>query len=438
MDTKFSSSPWRTLPPAGAPLPLSNAIRSLAAPLRAELTEKQLCAKLARLFQVQHVQLSHSGRSALSRILKALHKCYPLAEQKERTQVLIPAYVSYSVPSAVVQAGFQVRLYDIDPHTLGPDLDSVQKALSEKTLAVVLCHQFGLVYDGAPLLRMAQEKGTFMVDDAAQVMGGMMGKDYAGTMGHVGLFSLSRGKAVTAVEGGIILVPRGSESTRIEQALQQEQHDEFSSAIAAQQSPQQLALSSGKTFLKALALLLLRHPLLYTLPASLPWLQIGASIFEPHFPQGAMCPFSMGLCSQALALMEQSHGKRRSKAALYGNILQKNSSLRPIPPLSHTRPVYVRYPLLPSPGKEACIQEILQHDAGRTAKRLGISRGFPSALCAVPPLQPHMTQEDIRQGAAAFAGAQHAAQHLITLPTHDSVRRQDVDNINLFLTHMCS
>ncbi len=437
----------RTLPPAGAPLPPSHIVRAAArglAKAALKLTharknhsaDKKLCQTLARHFQVQQCVLSQSGRSGLSHILQALQACLPEKEQKSRTEVLIPAYVSYSVPSAVVHAGFTVRLYDIDPTTLGPDLSSVQQALSEKTLAVVLCHQFGLLYDAAPLQNLAEAHGAFLVDDAAQAMGGMVGKDYAGTMGHVGLFSLSRGKAVTAVEGGIILVPKGQQAQRITTAL------ERNMTAHRHQEPKLYSYtwqvkSWASTCIKASALVLLRQPYLYTLPASLPWLHIGASIFEPHFENGPMCSFSKELTLDALPLMEQSHGRRRRKAARYTQLLQKNTSLQPLTLETPTRPVYVRYPLLPKAEKEVCIQRILAHEGGVTAKKFGISRGFPLALCDVAPLQEHLSSATRADKDRLFPHARHVAQNLITLPTHEHVREGDMQRIAEFLAQMC-
>ncbi len=430
MKTLFTSLLTRTLPPAGAPMPFGNILRASTAALCTESTEKKLCQKLARTFQVPELMLCHSGRSALSLILTALHKSLPKSEQNTRLEVLIPAYVSYSVPSAVAHAGFTLRLYDVDPQSLAPNKASIQAATSEKTLAIVLCHQFGLVYDGAPLRDIATAHGAFLVDDAAQVMGAMVGKDYAGTMGHVGLFSLSRGKAVTAVEGGIIALPHSEHKERIATALEQ---------CAQKSNTQKNSAESVKMLIKAAAFMFLRQPAVYTLPASLPWLQLGASIFEPNFPHGAMCSASAGLAQAALPLMEASHGRRRHKAAYYARALQDIAEVKGISPAAHTRPVYVRYPLVPTKGKEIIIQKILRHNGGKTAKKLGISRGFPLPLYAVNDLQPHLTQEHVLQKTAEqrFMGATYVAQNLITLPTHDHVRKEDMDTILEFLAKMC-
>lgn len=52
------------------------------------------------------------------------------------------------------------------------------------------------------LLRLCRERGTYVVEDAAQVMGGTYKGKKLGTLGDVGFFSLGRGKNITCGSGG--------------------------------------------------------------------------------------------------------------------------------------------------------------------------------------------------------------------------------------------
>ncbi len=418
----------RTLPPAGAPLPLKSLVKAARATLNPAQVQKHLGWKLEEYFHAKHAVLTHSGRSGLALALKALHKSLPDAQKKTRTEVLIPAFVSYSVPSAVVHAGFTPRLYDIDPTTLGPNLDSMRDAATENTLAIILCHQFGFSFDASPVMDVAQSVGAFLVDDAAQSMGGTVGTSPTGSMGHMGLFSLSRGKPLTAVEGGIIL----THDDTLAESLQQCQEELY----PATHNQHKVGKDDILMSIKALALFMLRRPRMYTLPASLPWLNIGASIFEPNFPDGPMCPYAQGLTLASLPLLEQANAARRQWAERYTRLLHSHGELRPISPQPHTKPVYLRYPVMVEDNSQKCIQKILQHNAGRTARKLGISRAFPLPLNAVPHLQSHLAPH-VGHVQNDFSGARYAAEHLITLPTHDQVQGKDLDAMAHFFTQVC-
>ncbi len=421
-------SSLRTLPPAGPPLPLSSLFKAFISSLGASKTEEKLHVQLKQYFNSEYAALTDSGRSGLSLALVALHKLYSSKEQEARNEVLIPAYVSYSVPSAVVHAGFKVRLYDIDPLTLTPDYESMRNAVSDKTVAIVICHQFGLPFDGAQAKEIAQEFGTYLLDDAAQAMGGTVKGKYAGCMGDIGLFSLSRGKPLTSVEGGILL----TNSQAIASSLKISKEELYKGADKGKISK---LLHDIPTMIKAVALYLLRRPILYSIPASLPFLNIGASIFEPDFPDGEMSPYRMGLTLAGIPLLSDANRKRNQWAEKYNNFVNNHEGLLSIPAQNESKTVYLRYPLISAQGKEKYIQKIMSHDNGNTAKKLGISRGFPLALYAVETLKPHLVEIN-GNPQELYKGATYLAENLITLPTHDQVTENDFATITNFFTQI--
>ena len=66
-------------------------------------------------------------------------------------------------------------------------------------------HLFGIPSDVDRTRRICEEKGIFLVEDAAQAMGVEHGGRKLGTLGDVGFFSLGRGKNISCGSGGIIL-----------------------------------------------------------------------------------------------------------------------------------------------------------------------------------------------------------------------------------------
>ena len=400
----YSLNAWRALPPAGAPLSFTSILRAFAAWNKGERALEELTQAVARLFAVPHVFLHGSGREALTTIFTALRTLHP-----EHDLVLLPAYGSFSLPSAVVKAGCRVGLYDVNPDTLTPCIDSVQAALGPRTLAVVACHQFGFPFDLAPLEDMCRKRGTYLVDDAAQALGAQVAGKQAGTMGDVGIFSLSRGKNITSIAGGISLT----------------RNPVLAKAMAATRTPTSPHTSWGHRPLlpislvaKTLALWGLRHPALYRIPVSMPWLQIGASLYEPDYSRADFSAFQAGLALFSLEQLEAITAARTQRAVVYQQHLQGQSAMRPILAQAKAVPAYLRFPLVP--GSDAP-QRWLRKAEHRS---LGISAGFPLALHEIQALAPHL---DTSGG--PYPGALFLARNLVTLPTHDHVRPEDIQAV---------
>ena len=140
-----------------------------------------------------------SGKAALTLILNALKTL------NQRQEALIPAYTCFSVPSAIVKAGLKVSLCDIDSQTFDFDYKLLEKAINKNTLCVIPNHLFGIPADMDKINSICKDKDIFVIEDAAQAMGGSYKGSKLGTIGDVGFFSLGRGKNITCGSGGIIV-----------------------------------------------------------------------------------------------------------------------------------------------------------------------------------------------------------------------------------------
>jgi dTDP-4-amino-4,6-dideoxygalactose transaminase len=353
------------------------------------------------MFGVRHVFLASSGRAGLSAALTAMRSLAP-----ERDEVLIPAYTSFSVPSAVVNAGLRVSLYDLDPWTLAPEASSMEEAASSRTLCVVGCHLFGYPFDPAPVRDLCRRHGAFFLDDAAQAMGAILGGEAAGIMGDVGLFSLSRGKNVSAVDGGIVVTDRDDLAKALRSAL-------------PERGPGGAA-AAARDLAFALALAILVHPRAYWVPAALPFLNIGASVFDPEFSVGGLSAFQAGLATAVLDRVEELNSGRRSLAVSLLERLGTVRGVRTIRPLPGAEPVFLRLPVLPSGGA---------WPGGEPPQRpaLGIVRSYPLPVHRIPGIESHLA------AMGKFPGASSLAAGLLTLPTHGWVREGDVADM---LSHL--
>jgi perosamine synthetase len=101
--------PQRTLSPTAVPISFWDLIRAANSLWGGVKHRARLIQELKIKYSAREVFLLSSGKAALTLILKAL------AAGSERRRVIIPAYTCFSVPSAVVKAGLEVVLCDVEP-----------------------------------------------------------------------------------------------------------------------------------------------------------------------------------------------------------------------------------------------------------------------------------------------------------------------------------
>lgn len=118
---------------------------------------------LSTRYDARAVALTDSGTAAL---VLAMRLTAP------RGTVALPAYGCVDLIAAAVRARVRVRLYDVDPATLSPDLDSVRQALARGADAVVVAHFYGYPADIPGVRALADAAGARVIEDAAQHAGG--------------------------------------------------------------------------------------------------------------------------------------------------------------------------------------------------------------------------------------------------------------------------
>ena len=191
--------PQRTLSPTAAPISFWDLIGAASGLWGGGKHRARLIQELKVKFSAREVFLVSSGKAALTVILKAL------AASSGRRRVIVPAYTCFSVPSAIVRAGLEVVLCDVEPETLDFNFSELEGLINEEVLCVVPTHLFGRPADVDRVKRLCEGKGIVVIEDAAQAMGGQSGGRLLGTLGDVAFFSLGRGKNLTCGTGGVIL-----------------------------------------------------------------------------------------------------------------------------------------------------------------------------------------------------------------------------------------
>ena len=160
---------------------------------------QQLEQAVAEYLDIQHVRSVVSADIGLILTLKAL-------DLPEGAPCYISDFTFNSTINAALWAGLRPVLVDIDEETFNMDPSSLSAASEEvATKGVILpTHVFGNPCDIEALSAIADEKGLFLVFDAAHALGSRRGSAQVGTFGDAEVFSLSGTKLVTSAEGGLI------------------------------------------------------------------------------------------------------------------------------------------------------------------------------------------------------------------------------------------
>lgn len=339
---------------------------------------------LRSMYGARRIALTDSGTSALVAALRLT--------VGEGGSVAFPGYACVDLAAAARFAGVKVRLYDIDPHTLGPDLDSLAAAMHRGVGAVVIAHLYGFPADVRAASELAAAAGIPIIEDAAQGAGGTMDGRLLGSFGALSILSFGRGKGTTGGSGGALLC-----------------HDAaFGDAVSEARRALGSPLRGWRDLFRASAQWLLGRPALYGLPSSIPALRLGEMVYHPAHEPRSLSTAAAALVREALDAAPHDVALRRHNAAALDMAAAEGADINSIASLPGAESGYLRFPVL---------------DRGSRVEQpgLGILRGYPLTLHEQAELRPCLVP-----GEPSTPGASELARTLFTLPTHYMVRPSDI------------
>ena len=120
-------------------------------------------------------------------------------------EVITTLFTFVATAGAIVRLGATPVFVDIDPTTYNLDPAEVANAVTRNTKAILPVHLFGLSADMPAIMKVANEDGIPVVEDAAQALGATCYGRQAGNIGAVGCFSFFPSKNLGAAgDGGMM------------------------------------------------------------------------------------------------------------------------------------------------------------------------------------------------------------------------------------------
>ncbi len=152
---------------------------------------------------------------AVSSCTAALHLQLLAAGVGPGDEVITTPLTFCATINTILQVGATPVLVDIDPVTLNLDLSRIEKAVTEKTAAIVPVYYAGQAVNGAELAAIAKRYNLFVLADAAHAMGAKYDGKHCGTYEDSAAFSFYATKNMVTGEGGMVTTKNKDWADRI-------------------------------------------------------------------------------------------------------------------------------------------------------------------------------------------------------------------------------
>ena len=346
----------------------------------------------------------HSGTASLAAAIAAAIRNKPV----DKPEVILPAYGCPDIISAAVFAGANPVLVDMENDRPWINMEQLSASINCNTVAVVAVDLLGIPERIATIRNIVDQAEVLLIEDSAQAFPLHVEKPFWG--GDLVVLSFGRGKPVTLLGGGAVLV-RNPDLGRL--------------------LPEDTSQYGGGRLFRLTALLynLMRSPYLYWIPLGLPFLHLGDTRYHPLTAIEAMDPARLRLLDRNIA--KYQHHNNDVQAALADiarGLGDGGEAWINLPAVCRVQPHrrLLRYPLLIQAEWRDRVYYRLRN-AG-----LGPSLLYPSSLPRIHGL------DELLQGQGDFPAADAFARRILTLPTHDGVRKADIGKIREILVADCS
>jgi len=165
--------------------------------------------EIAALAGVPHAVACNSGTDALHLALRA-------AGVGPGDEVVTPAFTFIATAEAIAYVGATPVFADIDPGTFNLTAETLERALTPGTRAVIVVHLFGQCAAMAAIAELCTRRGIVLVEDCAQAIAADWNGKQAGAWGDFGCFSFYPTKNLGAYgDAGLVTTREARHDARL-------------------------------------------------------------------------------------------------------------------------------------------------------------------------------------------------------------------------------
>jgi dTDP-4-amino-4,6-dideoxygalactose transaminase len=131
-------------------------------------------------------------------------------------EVITVSHTFFATVEAIMLVGALPVFVDIDPVTYTMNPAQIEAVLTPRTRAIIPVHLYGQPADMDPILKIARERGLWVIEDACQAHGARYKGRRAGSLGDVAAFSFYFSKNLGAYgEAGMVTTGNAELASRV-------------------------------------------------------------------------------------------------------------------------------------------------------------------------------------------------------------------------------
>jgi CDP-6-deoxy-D-xylo-4-hexulose-3-dehydrase len=155
---------------------------------------------------MKYTSLVNSGSSANLVAVTALTS-HKLGERrlKPGDEVITVAAGFPTTVTPIVQNSLVPVFVDVELATYNIKIDDLEKALSNKTRAIILAHTLGNPFEINMVMEFAKKHSLWVIEDNCDALGSKYEEKYTGTFGHISTYSFYPAHHITMGEGGAVV-----------------------------------------------------------------------------------------------------------------------------------------------------------------------------------------------------------------------------------------
>lgn len=156
--------------------------------------------EFAKKFGCKYAVMSNSGSSANLIAIAALVYSKKI---KQGDEVIVPAVSWSTTYFPLEQYKLRLKFVDIDKDTLNINIDSLKRAITDKTKVIFAVNLLGNPNEFSQIVKICEDKNIILLEDNCESMGATYKGKELGTIGLMGTYSTFYSHHLCTMEGGV-------------------------------------------------------------------------------------------------------------------------------------------------------------------------------------------------------------------------------------------